>query len=67
MEQRRRMMSQSIDRYKDLNRLVKKMCKERKEEWLRERCQEMEQLERVDSRLMAEKIREITGQKIKNH
>ena len=63
MEQRRRMKSQSIDRYKDLDRLVKTMCKERKEEWLRERCQEMEQLERVDSRLMAEKIREITGQK----
>ena len=48
MEQRRRMKSQSIDRYKDLDRLVKTMCKERKEEWLRERCQEMEQLERVD-------------------
>ena len=63
MEQRRRMKSQSIDRYKDLDRLVKTMCKERKEEWLRERCQEMEQLERVDSGLMAEKIREITGQK----
>ena len=63
MEQRRRMKSQSIDRYKDLDRLVKTMCKEKKEEWLRERCQEMEQLERVDSRLMAEKIREITGQK----
>ena len=63
MEQRRRMKSQSIDIYKDLDRLVKTMCKERKEEWLRERCQEMEQLERVDSRLMAEKIREITGQK----
>ena len=63
MEQRRRMKSQSIDRYKDLDRLVKTMCKERKEEWLRERCQEMEQLERVDSCLMAEKIREITGLK----
>ena len=44
MEQRRRMKSQSIDRYKDLDRLVKTMCKEIKEEWLRERCQEMEQL-----------------------
>ena len=63
MEQRRRMRSQSIDRYKDLDRLVKTMCEERKEEWLRERCQEMEQLERVDLRLMTEKIREITGQK----
>ena len=57
------MKSQSIDRYKELDKLVKAMCKERKEEGLRERCQEMEQLERVDSRLMAEKIREITGQK----
>ena len=63
MEQRRRMKSQPIDRYKDLDRLVKTMYKERKEEWLRERCQEMEHMERVDMRLMAEKIREITGQK----
>ena len=63
IEQRQRMMSQSIGRYKDLDWLVETMCKERKEEWLRERCQEMEQLERVDSRLMAEKIREITGKK----
>ena len=57
MEQCRRMKSESIDRYKDLDWLAKTMCKERKEEWLRERCQEMEHLERVNSRLITGKKR----------
>ena len=39
------------------------MCKEAKEEWFQEMCEELEQLERVDARLMAEKIREVTGKK----
>ena len=42
---------------------MKRACRTRREEWLREKCQEIEELERVDSRLMTEKIREITGKK----
>ena len=51
------------NRYKDLDRTIKQKCKKRKEEWLREKFEEVEQLERVDARLMAEKIREVTGKR----
>ena len=43
--------------------MVKSECKERREEWLQDKCEEMEQLERTDARMMAEKIQEITGKK----
>ena len=46
-----------------MDRSIKQMCKEKKEEWLGKMCEEVEQLEKVDSRLMAEKIREITGKR----
>ena len=46
-----------------MDRSIKQMCKEKKEEWLGKMCEEMEQLEKVNSRLMAEKIREITGKR----
>ena len=63
MEDRRKARNFSQARYKELDRRVKAACKRRKEEWLSERCQEVEQLERADSRLIAEKIREMTGMK----
>ena len=63
MEERRKFKNRSEDRYKELDRLIKRMCTERKEEWLQAKCDELEHLERMDSRLLAEKIREITGKK----
>ena len=41
-----------------MDRSIKQMFKEKKEEWLGKMCEEVEQLEKVNSRLMAEKIRE---------
>ena len=61
MEDRRKVKNVSNVRYKVIDRLIKNSCKLKKEEWLNMKCQEMEQLEKIDSRLMAEKIREITG------
>ena len=63
METRRELNNVSQDRYKHMDRRVKPACRLRKEEWLEAQCQEVEMLERVDSRLVAEKIREITGKK----
>ena len=63
MEERRELKSVSQERYKEMDRRIKVACKIRKEEWLGEKCEEVEALERIDSRLMAEKIREITGEK----
>ena len=63
MEERRVEKIKATNRYKELDRLIRRKCKERKEEWLHEKCDELEQLERVDARLMAEKIREVTGKR----
>ena len=46
-----------------MDRRIKIACKEGKEEWLGEKLKKVEQLGIIDSRMMAEKIREITGKK----
>ena len=61
MEERRKVKNTSEERYRELDRSIREMCRERKEQWLGKMCEEVEQLKNVDSRLMAEKIREITG------
>jgi len=53
--------NKSEEIYKELDRRIKQKCKERKEEWLRERCKEIEKLEKSESRLMVVKIRKLTG------
>ena len=63
MEMRRVNKNVSEEVYKQIDRRIKAACRERKNEWLEEKCQEVEELERIDSRMMAEKIREITGKK----
>ena len=63
MEIRREFKNVSETSYKQMDSRIKTACRLRKEEWLEEKCQEVEGLERVDSRLMTEKIREITGKK----
>ena len=63
MEERRVLKYKSEEIYKELDRRMKQRCKERKEQCLRERCEEIEKLEKSDSRLMAVKIRELTGKR----
>ena len=46
MEERRALRNKSEELYKELDKRIKCMCIERKEDWLREKCEEMEQLER---------------------
>ena len=57
IEERRELKNVPQERYKEMDRRIKVACKTRKEEWLGEKCQEVEALERIDSRLMAEKNR----------
>lgn len=57
----RRLLKGNPDRYREMDREVKRRCKERKEEWLKEQCDEVEQLERVNSKQMYEKVRELSG------
>ena len=62
MEERRLLKGQT-ERYREKDRQIKRKCKERKEEWLKERCDEIEQLQRSNSKEMYEKINELTGKK----
>lgn len=62
-EERRKVKNTSGERYTELDRRIKQMCMEMKEEWLGKMCEEMEHLEKADSRIMAEKIRAIAGKR----
>lgn len=42
---------------------VQQKCRERKEKWLNQQREEVEQLEHVNNRLMYKKIKEITGKR----
>lgn len=62
MEQRR--LAKGDDRkYRTLNKEIKRMCKEAKENWLNEQCEELENNKNKNNKLLHEKIREISGKK----
>ena len=63
MEERRQFKNVPGNRYKELDRIIKFQCKEKREEWLQAKCLEIEGLENTNQRIMAEKIRELTGGK----
>ena len=63
MEIRRMHENVSEEQCKLMDRRIKIAYKERKEERLEEKCQEVEQLERIDLKMMVEEIRERTGKK----
>jgi hypothetical protein len=61
MEQRRKMKNYP-DKYKEINKHIKKRIKEAKEEWIKEQCEEMETYEKkYDAFNMHKKVKEITG------
>ena len=62
MDERRQQKGRgNLERYKELDDEVKRRCWERKEQWLNQRCEEVEQLEKIDTHLMPKKIKEMTG------
>ena len=63
MELRRRAKNISESRYRELDRLIQMMCRVKREKWLEARCREIEENEKVDSRAMANQIREWSGKK----
>ena len=63
MEERRKAKNQSEELYRELDRRVKRLCREKKEEWLNLKCKEIEDSEKVDSRAMGNHIRELSGKK----
>ena len=62
MDQRRKAKGDKA-KYERLNNEVKKRCNEAKEEWLEDKCCEIEISRRGDSKAMYRNIEEITGRK----
>ena len=60
MEDRRKAKS-NIDLYKTLNTQIKDKCNEAKEQWINEKCKEIENNMTVDSKYMHSKIKDIKG------
>ena len=63
MDERRMVKNISIERYHELDRVIKRKCREKREEWLNRMCREIEINEKRDSREMAKQIREISGKR----
>ena len=61
----RRCLKGDRERYDEINREVKRRCRERKEEWFNQQCEEVEQLDRMHMHQKKyERVKQITG--IKN-
>ena len=65
MDERRMYKTRDVNKYNQLNRKIHKKCLKAKEEWMTEKCEEIEQLEKVDQQRMYSKIKEIKGRKQK--
>ena len=60
MEDRRNAKG-DVQKYRELDRMVKKNCNIAKEEWINLQCEEIERNSHIDSKLMHKKIQELTG------
>ena len=63
----RQKLKHKATQYKDINKEIKKKCNEAKEEWLKEQCKEIEQNQNKDSKYMHNKIKEVSGHKLKSN
>ena len=62
MKERRKSKSDS-EKYKVLNREIKRRCNEEKERWINEQCSEIEAYHNRDSKYVHAKIKEVSGRK----
>ena len=53
----------STERYRHIDRRIKRMCKEKKGEWIDRVCREIESNKKRDTKAMVNQIREISGKK----
>lgn len=62
MEERRKLKNIDRQKYKETQKDIKHRCRKAKEEWLKEKCTEIENLQRLhDSHNMHKEIKEFTG------
>lgn len=68
MEERRKYKTRDNNRYKQLNREITNECRKAKEEWLEERCSEIEELQKKhDLFNLHKKIKDLTQKHQKRH
>ena len=68
MENRKQFENRDTDEYNRLNKQINLACKEAKEKWLVNQCEEVEQLEkRYKSRKMHNKVKELTSKNTKKN
>ena len=60
MEERRKAKGKEQE-YKKANGLIRKKCREAKEAWALEQCQEIENLERISIEKMHQRVKLLTG------
>lgn len=67
MDERRTYKNKNTDMYKTTNKLIQKKVKAAKENWMTQKCSEIEELEQKhDHSAIHKKIKEITGQRRQN-
>ncbi|GFR76701.1 RNA-directed DNA polymerase from mobile element jockey-like [Elysia marginata] len=59
----RRKATQDPSRYKSIDKEIKKMCNEAKEEWINGQCKEIEDCKKADNAYMHQKINDIASKK----
>ena len=59
----RRKAKVNEQKYKELDKQIKKRCNEAKENWINTQCEEIEGNNRIDIKTMHQKIRDVTGKK----
>ena len=63
MDCRRMKKGVDLDEYKNLNRTIHRKCRQARDEWMDERCAEVEDLEKRDQAIMYSKVKEVIGKK----
>ena len=61
MTERRPAKRKNMNKYKDIDKLIKANCIKEKEKWLNNKCAEIEAKKNTDAGKMHSNIREITG------
>ena len=63
LKKKRRKAKADEQKYRELDKQVKKRCNEAKEHWISTQCEEIEANTKVDSKTVHQKIKEVTGKK----
>ena len=63
MEERRKFKNRNTLRYREVNREIKMKCSAAKERWINKQCDEIEELEKRDTQMMYERVKELTGKR----